>query len=295
LEQLPFTAGFWQAHAGYALAIVAVLALLVGSFLNVVILRLPVMMDRAWRRECSQLLATPEADAPDGKVSLAFPPSTCPRCGHRIRAHENIPVLSYIALRGRCANCRGPISIRYPIVELLSAVLCVAVAWRFGAGMAMAAALVFTWSLIALAVIDLDHQLLPDSITQPLLWLGLLVNSRGLLVPLPDALWGAVLGYLSLWLVYWCFKLLTGKDGMGHGDFKLLAALGAWLGWQALPLIILLSSAVGAVIGLLLILVRGRDRNVPMPFGPFLAAAGWLTLLWGEQLGASWRAMATMN
>lgn len=275
---------FSNANLGIFITVVVVMALLVGSFLNVVIVRLPRMMEHAWRRDAQLLLQSASGNASDGALGLAFPPSHCPRCGHRIRAWENIPLLSYVLLRGRCAGCGERISVRYPLVELLTAVLSAVVALRFGASGTGALALVFTWALIALAVIDFDHQLLPDDITLPLLWLGLLVNSFGTLVPLHDAVWGAALGYLLLWGVYWAFKLLTGKEGMGFGDFKLLAALGAWLGWQALPVVIILSSLVGAVVGIVLIVVLGRDRNVPIPFGPYLAAAGWITLLWGDAI-----------
>ena len=273
----------------FLIALVAVFALVVGSFLNVVILRLPVMMDRAWRRECTQLLDSPPLSAEHAEpVSLAYPPSTCPRCGHRIRPLENIPVLSYVFMRGRCSGCRERISLRYPVVEIITALVSVAVVLRFGPTLHAAAALVFTWALVALTVIDLDHQLLPDSITLPLLWAGLVINQMTGVVPLQDALWGAVFGYLSLWSVYWGFKLLTGKEGMGYGDFKLLAALGAWLGWTALPGIILLSSLVGAITGITLILIQGRDKNIPIPFGPYLATAGWLMLLYGEQLNGAY-------
>jgi len=268
-------------------AAVTIFSLLIGSFLNVVILRLPVMMERAWRREARQMLESDVSFAPDSSsepISLAHPPSTCPKCGHRIRARENVPVLSYLFLRGRCSQCRERISPRYPLIEAATAVLSVLVALHFGASWLTLAALLLTWALVALTMIDIDHQLLPDSITLPLLWLGLIVNAQGLLVPLDDALWGAVFGYLSLWSVYWGFKLLTGKEGMGYGDFKLLAALGAWLGWQALPMIIILSSLVGAVIGIAMILLLGRDKNVPIPFGPYLAIAGWIVLLWGETI-----------
>lgn len=269
----------------FVITCTAVLALVIGSFLNVVILRLPVMMDRAWRRECKEYLDNAPPLRPDGEeISLAHPPSTCPLCGHRIRPLENIPVLSYVALRGRCSACKERIPVRYPVVEAVTAVLSVIVVLRFGIGWQAAAALVLTWSLIALTVIDLDHQLLPDSITLPLLWAGLAFNQLTGTVPLSDALWGAVFGYLSLWSVYWAFKLLTGKEGMGYGDFKLLAALGAWLGWMALPGVILLSSLVGAVTGIGLILFLGRDRHIPIPFGPYLAVAGWIMLLHGNDI-----------
>jgi len=275
---------------------IAILALLIGSFLNVVILRLPRMMEHTWRREAQQLL---QSDVSLGggsgaeALSLAHPPSTCPKCGHLIRPWENVPVISYLFLRGRCAKCREPISARYPLVEATTAVLSVVVALHFGVSWTCALALLFTWALVALTMIDFDHQLLPDSITLPLLWLGLLVNSFGVLVPLADAVWGAALGYLSLWSVYWAFRLLTGKEGMGFGDFKLLAALGAWLGWQALPLVIILSSLVGAVVGVALIFALGRDRNVPIPFGPYLAAAGWITLLWGDAISGAYLSAVT--
>ena len=273
----------------FLVAFVAVFALVVGSFLNVVILRLPVMMDRAWRRECKQLQDSPPLSAEHAEpVSLAYPPSTCPRCGHRIRPLENIPVLSYVFMRGRCSGCRERISLRYPVVEIITAVVSVAVALRFGPTWHTAAALVFTWALVALTVIDLDHQLLPDSITLPLLWAGLVINQMTGVVPLQDALWGAVFGYLSLWSVYWGFKLLTGKEGMGYGDFKLLAALGAWLGWMALPTIVLLSSLLGALTGICMMLFKGMKRDNPFPFGPFLAGAGWVALLWGQELRHYW-------
>jgi len=264
-------------------AVTAVLGLLVGSFLNVVIYRLPVMLNRSWQDQCAELSGgeTAIAQAP---FNLVTPGSTCPRCGHRIRAWENIPVVSYLFQRGRCAACGGAISLRYPIIEAVSAVLTAAVAWHFGFGLQALAAMLLTWALIALTMIDFDHQLLPDDITLPFLWLGLLLSLQGVFVDTPTALIGAMAGYLSLWSVYHVFRLLTGKEGMGYGDFKLLALLGAWLGWQMLPLIILLSSLVGAVVGITLIALRGHDRNIPIPFGPYLAAAGWLTLLWGREL-----------
>jgi len=281
------SAAFWQLHPVFFVCVVIGLALIVGSFLNVVILRLPAMMEHAWRREAQELLESDTVFASNtggGTISLAHPPSTCPRCGHLIKPWENIPVLSYVLLRGRCSQCRKRISPRYPVIEAITAVLSAVVALHFGAGWMTAVLLLFTWALIALTVIDMDHQLLPDNITLPLLWLGLLINSSGLIVPLEQAVFGAVFGYLSLWAVYWGFKLLTGKDGMGYGDFKLLAALGAWLGWQALPVIIILSSLVGAIVGGALILLLGRDKNVPIPFGPYLAAAGWLAALFGNDL-----------
>ncbi len=284
MDPLLLTAQFWRDNQGLLITGVVMLSLVVGSFLNVVILRLPVMMDRSWREDSRALLATPPIAAAETGVSLVHPPSSCPHCGHRIRPHENVPVLSYVLLRGRCGNCREPISPRYPIVELLTAVLSVIVVLRLGIGWPAVAGLVLTWALVTLTVIDLDHQLLPDSITLPLLWAGLAINSGNLFVPLDTAVWGAIAGYLSLWSVYWGFRLMTGKEGMGFGDFKLLAALGAWVGWIALPTVILLSSLVGACVGLFMVLVRGRDKSIPIPFGPYLAAAGWLTLLYGDEI-----------
>ena len=284
MDPLLLTAQFWRDNQGLLITGVVTLSLVVGSFLNVVILRLPVMMDRSWREDSRALLATQPIAAAETNVSLVHPPSSCPHCGHRIRPHENVPVLSYVLLRGRCGNCREPISPRYPIVELLTAVLSVIVVLRLGIGWPAVAGLVLTWALVTLTVIDLDHQLLPDSITLPLLWMGLAINSWNLFVPLDTAVWGAIAGYLSLWSVYWGFRLMTGKEGMGFGDFKLLAALGAWVGWIALPTVILLSSLVGACVGLFMVLVRGRDKSIPIPFGPYLAAAGWLTLLYGDEI-----------
>jgi len=271
-------------------ALAAVLGLLVGSFLNVVIYRLPVMLERQWRAECAQLTAD-TATTTTAAFNLLVPGSSCPSCATPIRAFHNIPVLSYAALRGRCAYCKAPISARYPLIELLTGLLSAAAAWRFGFGAAALCAIVLTWFLIALTCIDLDHQLLPDSLTLPLLWLGLLASALGLAATghnLPvdpvSAITGAAAGYLSLWAVYQAFRLLTGKEGMGHGDFKLLAALGAWLGWQMLLPIVLLSAGVGAVVGIALIGLRRTQRGTPIPFGPFLAGAGWIAMLWGPQL-----------
>lgn len=258
-----------------------VLGLLVGSFLNVVIYRTPILLMRCWRRECQELTEQP-LDAEGEKFNLVTPRSRCPHCHHSIAALENIPVLSYLWLRGKCSACAKPISVRYPFIELLSAALSAVTAWHFGFGMAAVAALALTWVLIALAFIDIDHMLLPDSLVLPFLWLGLLLNVFNVFTPLSNAVIGAVAGYLSLWLVFHLFKLITGKEGMGYGDFKLLALFGAWLGWQSLPLIILLSSLIGALIGIGLIVLRGRDRAQPLPFGPYLAAAGWVAMLWGD-------------
>jgi leader peptidase (prepilin peptidase) / N-methyltransferase len=260
----------------------ALLGLACGSFLNVVIHRLPRMMETRWRAECAEL--TQEQPAQSERYNLFVPRSRCPKCGHRIRAFENIPVLSWLALRGRCSACRGRISARYPLVELLTAALSGYVAWRMGLTVAAAGALVFTWAMIALAFIDFDTFYLPDDITLPLLWIGLLLNLQATFTDINSAVIGAVAGYLALWAVFWVFKFATGKEGMGYGDFKLLAAIGAWLGWKMLPLVILLSSFVGAIIGVLLIVLARRGRNVPIPFGPYLAVAGLVALFHGEAL-----------
>jgi len=264
-----------------------VVGLCVGSFLNVVVHRLPRMLEQDWADQCAEL--RDEASPPRPTYNLFTPRSGCPACKHPIRARDNIPVLSYLLLKGRCAHCSAPISARYPVIELLGAGLAVAAAWLFGPSYQALAVAGLLWVLLALAMIDIDTQLLPDNLTLPLLWAGLILNSSGLFVPLADALWGAVAGYLILWLVYWGFKLLTGKEGMGYGDFKLLAALGAWLGWQMLPVIILLSSVVGAAVGIVMIVMRGRDRNIPIPFGPYLAGAGALTVFFGKPLVAMYR------
>jgi leader peptidase (prepilin peptidase)/N-methyltransferase len=262
------------------------LGLLVGSFLNVVIHRLPKMMERDWHGQCAELRGEDVSESE--ALSLVKPRSRCPNCGHAITALENIPILSWLFLRGRCSDCRSPISARYPIVEALTGALSAFAAIHFGFGWTAAGAIVLIWCLIALTFIDFDTQLLPDSITLPLLWAGLLINLSGTFTDLPSAVLGAVIGYLSLWSVYWGFKLTTGKEGMGYGDFKLLAALGAWLGWQMLPLVILLSSLVGAVVGIALIVLAKQGRNVPIPFGPYLAAAGLLALFWGKELTQSY-------
>ncbi len=264
----------------------ALLGLCVGSFLNVVIHRLPKMMEREWRAECAEL-AGQEAPAVQ-RYNLVVPRSACPACNRPIAALENIPLLSWILLSGKCAGCSARISPRYPAVEALTAILSAYIAWHFGFGMAAAGALLFTWAMITLTFIDLDTYFLPDSITLPLLWLGLLLNISGIYTPLSGAVIGAAAGYLSLWSVYWIFKWATGKEGMGYGDFKLLAAIGAWLGWQMLPLTILLSSLVGAVIGIGLIVFAGRGRSVPIPFGPYLAIAGMIALLHGPALTRAW-------
>ncbi|MBI5923273.1 MAG: prepilin peptidase [Betaproteobacteria bacterium] len=270
------------AQPGYLAFACMLLGLMVGSFLNVVIHRLPQMMQRDWLAQCAELRGE---DAPvQEKLSLATPRSRCPHCGHMIAALENIPILSWIVLRGRCRHCQAPISLRYPLVEAVSGLLSAYAGWHFGFGLATAAALLFLWCMIALTCIDFDTQLLPDDITLPLLWFGLLFNLVGGFCDLRSAVIGAMAGYLSLWSVYWGFKLVTGKEGMGYGDFKLLAAIGAWLGWQMLPLAILLSSLVGAVVGISLIIINRRGRDIPIPFGPYLATAGTIALFWGKPL-----------
>lgn len=269
-------------------ALAGILGLLVGSFLNVVIHRLPKMMENEWREQCAELSApidqAPGHSAQKPTYNLVLPRSACPSCGHRISALENIPVVSYLALGGRCRGCKSKISARYPIVEAMTGLLSGLVAWHFGFGIAGLSALILLWGMIALTFIDADTQLLPDSITLPLLWLGLIVNSDNTFTDLRSAVLGAVFGYLALWSVYWLFKLATKKEGMGYGDFKLLAAIGAWLGWQVLPLVILLSSVVGAVIGIALIVLARMGRNIPLPFGPYLAMAGFIALLWGKPI-----------
>ncbi len=259
-----------------------VLGLAVGSFLNVVIHRLPIMMERDWAAQCAELRG--EAPPVVETLNLSRPRSHCPKCGHMISPLENIPVISWLMLRGRCRACKTPIAVRYPLVELTTAALFAFAAWHFGLTAATLGALIFIAALIALTCIDYDTQLLPDDITLPLLWLGLLCNLFGIYTDLKSAVIGAMAGYLALWSVYWLFKLVTGKEGMGYGDFKLLAALGAWLGWQMLPLIILLSSLVGAVVGIALMVFAKQGRNVPIPFGPYLAAAGMIAMIWGKPL-----------
>ncbi len=264
-------------------AIAGLLGLCVGSFLNVVIHRLPQMMEREWQAQCAELRG--EAIPESAPLSLARPRSRCPHCGHQITALENIPLFSYLlVLRGKCAGCGQRISPRYPLVELLTGLLSAYAAWHFGLTPQLAGALILIWALITLSAIDFDTQLLPDSITLPLLWLGLAFNLFTTFTELPTAVIGAMAGYLALWSVFWLFKLATGKEGMGYGDFKLLAALGAWLGWTMLPAIILLSSVVGALVGITLIVAARHGRNVPIPFGPYLAAAGIITLFWGETI-----------
>jgi leader peptidase (prepilin peptidase)/N-methyltransferase len=276
------------------IAVAFVLALLIGSFLNVVIHRLPIMMEREWRAQGEEIASTPSPDLPEGRFDLMAPGSRCPSCGHRITALQNIPVVSYVLLGGKCAGCGTSISARYPLVELLTAMLSGVVAWRFGFGWEAFVAIAMTWSLVAISMIDIDHQIIPDSISLPLLWAGLTLSlfhpvpgAETLFIEPKVAIVGALGGYLSLWSIYQLFRLMTGKEGMGYGDFKLLAALGAWLGWQMLPIIIMMSAVVGAVIGTILIVTRRHKRSTPIPFGPYLAAAGWIAMLWGSDI-VSW-------
>ena len=272
-----------------------VLGLIIGSFLNVVIYRLPVMMQREWTEQCHEFLELEDdhkktSDNP-ATLNLAKPDSHCPKCKHELTAFENIPILSYLLQAGKCRNCKAPISLRYPLIEAVTGIVTLLIAYQYGYSWLTLAILILTWSLIVLTMIDYDHQLLPDDITIPILWLGLIINYFGLITTLEAAVLGAVAGYLILWTVYWLFKILTGKEGMGQGDFKLLAALGAWMGWQALPQIILLSSLIGALIGIGLILIKGRDKNIPIPFGPYLAGAGFVSLLWNEELAQLYTAI----
>lgn len=265
-------------------SLVFLFSLMIGSFLNVVIHRLPIMLEREWQAEYLGYFNPETQPQQEERYNLMVPRSACPHCGHAITAMENIPLLSWLWLKGRCRECQAPISARYPLVELLTALLSLVVAATYPPGWGLLAALLLTWVLVALTFIDLDKMLLPDQLTLPLLWGGLLFNLTGGFVPLADAVIGAMAGYLVLWSLYWAFKLLTGKEGMGYGDFKLLAALGAWLGWQALPIVLLLSSLAGAIIGIGLILLRNHHQGKPIPFGPYLAIAGWITLLWGDSI-----------
>ncbi len=281
-----------QVHAGLFMAVVFTTGLIIGSFLNVVIHRLPKMLDREWREQCTLLLQPEQEPAPAPRYNLVTPGSRCPGCENPIRPWENIPVISWFLLRAKCSACGTRISARYPVVELTAALMGVVVANHFGFTWECLGALALTWSLIALTMIDFDHQLLPDAITLPMLWLGLVFSLLAGGTTPQEAILGAAAGYLSLWSVYWLFKLVTGKEGMGYGDFKLLAMLGAWLGWQALPSIILLSAAVGAIVGIGLILLQRLGREVPMPFGPYLAAAGWIALIWGEEINRTYLRIA---
>ncbi len=277
-----------NAYPALAVSLAFIFALMIGSFLNVVIYRLPVMMEREWQEQFEEMQAE-DSDAATGKqtadrFNLAVPASACPKCGHKIRWYENIPVVSYLLQRGKCSGCQTTISKRYPAVELITAALTAGIVSIYGLNMVSLSLAIFTWALICLTMIDYDTQLLPDNITLPLLWLGLLVNSFGMFTTLHYAVAGAMAGYLSLWSIYWLFKLLTGKEGMGYGDFKLLAALGAWAGIDQLPVIILCSSLVGAVVGISLIVFKQHEKQNPIPFGPYLAVAGWIALLWGQDI-----------
>jgi len=269
-------------------SVVFIFSLMIGSFLNVVIYRLPKMLEQGWKQECREFLADelakPRRSTDDALITLSTPSSTCPSCQHKIRFYENIPLLSWLFLRGKCSQCQANISSRYPLVELSTALLSMVIAAHYGVTLTTLCLLILTWGLICLTLIDYDHMLLPDQITLPLLWLGLLVNINGAIVPLNDAVIGAVAGYMSLFSIFWLFKLVTGKDGMGHGDFKLVALFGAWIGWQLLPLLILMASAVGAVIGISLMVFKNHQREQAIPFGPYLAVAGFITLLWGNDI-----------
>lgn len=270
----------------WLLVCVGLISLLIGSFLNVVIYRLPVMMEREWKHECAEFLGGEDtlANTDTTRFNLVVPRSQCPNCGHNIASWENIPVLSYLALGGKCASCRTPIPLQYPLVEITTALLSMLVAYQYGFSWQTLGLLVFTWTLIALFMIDAQTMLLPDDLTYPLLWVGLLLNMNGWFVPLADSVLGAVFGYLSLWSIYHLFKLLTGKEGMGYGDFKLLAALGAWGGWQILPFVIFASSAFGALFGIAWMLIKRNGQSLPMPFGPWLAMAGFVAMIWHQEV-----------
>ncbi len=283
-----------QYDAAVLISTAIVFGLLIGSFLNVVVYRLPRMLERDWKNQCQELLETESKDT-EQAIGLVTPRSRCPSCGHQITALENIPLISYLVLRGKCSSCGTHISLRYPIVELITGLLSGFLAWHFGWSWELAGALLFTWTLIPLSLIDFDTQLLPDNMTLPLLWAGLLFNLNGGFTTLSEAVIGAAAGYLVLWSIYHLFRILTGKEGMGYGDFKLLAACGAWMGWKLLPVIVLLSSVVGAVVGIALIVTLGRDKNIPIPFGPYIAAAGWLALIWGHDLVTGYLRFAGLN
>jgi leader peptidase (prepilin peptidase) / N-methyltransferase len=278
----PFISQFEQYPALY-LGTLFVFGALIGSFLNVVIYRLPVMMQREWRSECLEFLQqTPDAE--EEPFNLGVPRSRCGNCGHQISALQNVPIISYLLLGGKCAACRTKISAQYPLVELFTALVSVVVGWHFGVSLQALAALLLSWCLIAASGIDIGHKLLPDNITLPLLWLGILLSLFDVFISLQDSVLGVMVGYMSLWTVFILFKLITGKEGMGYGDFKLLAMLGAWLGWQSLFVVILTSSLVGAIVGISMIMMKKTGRETQIPFGPYLAAAGWMTLLWGDQV-----------
>lgn len=284
MQQLSLVIEFLQQNPAWSITSVVLLSLCVGSFLNVVIYRLPVMMEKSWQQEYQEYFHPDQAVTPSPLFNLATPRSRCQTCQTQLSALDNIPLLSWLALRGKCRYCQAPISSRYPAIELLTAVMSGLVVWQTGATTYGALLVVLTWSLIALTFIDIDKMLLPDQITLPLLWLVLAASAAGIGIPPQQAIIGAACGYLSLWSVYWAFKLLTGKEGMGYGDFKLMAVFGALLGWQQLPLIILLSSVVGAVIGSIMLAVQKKQQSTAIPFGPYIAAAGWIAMLWGTQI-----------
>jgi len=276
---------FLQTHPAFFIFSMTMLGMCVGSFLNVVIYRLPKMMQQDWHEQCCELLDIKIGDVTEPqRINLVFPGSSCTACEHKITALENIPVISYLFLKGRCSSCNVKISLQYPIIEMFTGLATAYVAWHFGFSLQTLFAVFFTWALICLSVIDLEHSLLPDDITLPFMWLGLACNIFGVFTDINSSLIGAMLGYAILWIIFISFKTVTGKEGMGYGDFKLLALLGAWLGWQSLPLIILLSSITASVIGLAMIIFKGRDKAAAFPFGPYLAIAGWITLIWGKEL-----------
>ncbi len=284
-----------QQNGAVFVVIAVILGLVIGSFLNVVIYRLPKILERSWRQQCQEMLTPDEATATQPTYNLVVPRSACPHCGHLIGTLENIPLVSYLLQKGRCKHCGERISVRYPLIELLTAVLSGVVAWKFGFGLQAGFGLLLTWSLIALSFIDIDHHLLPDSITLPFLWFGLVLSLAGVFADSTASIIGAAAGYLSLWSIYHAFRLLTGKEGMGYGDFKLFALFGAWFGWQYLPVIILLSSLVGAVVGITLILFRRHQQGTPIPFGPYLAAAGWIAMLWGSAINQAYLQAAGLH
>ena len=275
-----------QTNPVFFISLCTTIGLVAGSFLNMIIFRLPKMMEREWNQQCSELRG--ETIKPLPALSLVKPRSECPHCEHKITALESIPIISYLALRGRCSQCNTSISLRYPIMEALTGIMSGFIAWHFGYGFITVAALIFVWSMIALAFIDLDTQLLPDEVTLPLLWIGLLINLGNGFTDISSAVIGAASGYIFLWLIYWCFKIATGKEGMGYGDFKLLAVIGAWFGWKMLPLVILLSSLAAVVIGIVLIIVAKNKRDAPFPFGPYLVGSGLVALFWGDQLNRTY-------
>ena len=274
-------------NTAFFLIVVGLFSLLIGSFLNAAIYRIPIMLQREWREECEELIggdSDVKMSEKDNKFNLFVPRSQCPHCGHTITALENIPVISYLFLKGKCSSCKTHISVQYPLIEVFTALLSILIAWKLGFGWQVLAALLFTWTLITLALIDAKTMLLPDNLTLPLMWLGIAVNYNGLFVDLQSAVLGAMIGYMSLWTLFQVFKLVTGKEGMGYGDFKILAAIGAWGGWQILPFTIFAASMLGAVIGILMILAKGQKESQPIPFGPWLALAGFIGFIWRTEV-----------